>query len=227
MRVEGVGSLYNGRLARDFITSASSAGYTVDSDRLRDALPRFERVDGLTHSDHTWTMTGVDEADTAFAQVSLDLILDGEDWTNDIARNQTLLATAITRATPITANGTQHLSDDAADDAMDDWNGERPRALDAGTRLRETAGVSAARTAGSTAFFAIDRQGLAVTCAIGLGAPFGTGKMAPGLGMMLADALAPSLSTVLVPSVFWSPTPTPTNCTSRHMERAVVQRFLR
>lgn len=39
---------------------------------------------------------------------------------------------------------------------------------------------------GSTTFTAVDRQGLAVACAVTLGKPFGTHKIAPGTGIVLA-----------------------------------------
>lgn len=193
IRGEGIGSLYSGGLAHSFIDAAAQAGYRVDPDRMRDALPTITSVQGVIHDDHIWAVAAPNSADLALGQVAYDLILDGADWSTDRAENQSTLARALLAASGITADGTATVDEDAAELAM----GRTPAGLSsapagASSRLAGTLGVRAAPSSGATAFYAVDRTGMGVACAIGLGAPFGTGKMAPGLGMMFGAPTAAS-----------------------------------
>lgn len=186
LRSEGVGSLYSGSLARDFIDGAAAAGYAVDPERLRATLPTWTPITGTEHDNHLWSMAGISGRDIRLADAALGMILAGADWTDgDDAERAHLLAEGLNQAT-LLANGDTALSEDALKQAMGRFDADR-RGLSAPLpRLAETLGTDAAARAGATAFFAVDRRGLAVGCAIGLGAPFGTGRMIPGLGSFVA-----------------------------------------
>jgi gamma-glutamyltranspeptidase/glutathione hydrolase len=185
IRGEGIGSFYSGGLAHSFIDAAEQAGYRVDPDRLRNALPKITTAQGLIHDDHIWAIAAPNPADLALGKVAYALILGGADWSTNTAENQSTLARALIAASGITADGTSSIGEDAAELAM----GRTPAGMPASpsganARLAATLGVRAAPSSGATSFYAVDRTGMGVACSIGLGAPFGTGKMAPGLGMM-------------------------------------------
>ena len=117
------------------------------------------------------------------------LILDGADWSDgDRATRLHLLAEAMNRAVALRDSGSVPINE-AAERAMVGYD-ENRRGLSASTkRLASALGRDAMERSGATAFFVVDRRGMAVSCAIGLGAPFGTGQMAPGLGVLLAPAV--------------------------------------
>lgn len=185
LRGEGVGSLYNGPLANSYIEAARLAGYQADPARLRAALPTISTVDGVIHDDHIWTIVGANPADTALGQVTLDLILDGADWSRDRGTAQATLAKALIRATDISADGTAHIDEDRAESEMDRSVSLPPPGPSAeSAKLAGALGMRASASPGATAFHAVDPSGMGVSCAVGLGAPFGTGTMAPAMGML-------------------------------------------
>ncbi len=69
-----------------------------------------------------------------------------------------------------------------------DIAGAKSSALAAAAAARGTASLP--QLPASTSFAVLDREGNAVTCAITMGNLFGTGRMAPGTGMMLAASPA-------------------------------------
>lgn len=185
LRGEGVGSLYNGPLANSYIEAARLAGYQADPARLRAALPTISTVDGVIHDDHIWAIVGANPVDTALGQVTLDLILDGADWSSDRGKAQATLARALIRATDISADGTAHIGEDRAESEMNrSITLPPPGPSTESARLARALGMRASASSGATAFHAVDPSGMGVSCAIGLGAPFGTGKMAPAMGML-------------------------------------------
>lgn len=185
LRAEGVGGLYGGGLGSSFVEAARAAGYRIDPAVLREALPTVTPATGTIHDDHVWALVGADQGDTALGQVVFDLVLDGADWTADRSRAQADLAKALLLADAATAEGAVRLEEDAAERAMagpTPASGDGPSAVRA--RQAVTLGARAAPSGGATSFYAVDRFGMGVSCAIGLGAPFGVGRMLPGLGLL-------------------------------------------
>ena len=186
LRGEGIGALYAGPLARDFVEAAGRAGFAVDPTLLRDALPKWSTVQGLEHDNHLWAIAGQDPRDTALAELTLALAFDGADWEDgDAAQRRHLLAEAMSRASGAAAAGTRSLTGDAAEDAMAGYDPRRRGLLSSRARLADTLGETGAGRSGATGFYMVDRSGMAVGCAVGLGAPFGSGRMAPGFGFLL------------------------------------------
>ncbi len=190
LRSEGIGSLYSGQLASAWLADASRAGFDVDANRLRDALPQWTPVEGVTHANHRWGIAASTRANTRLAESTLGLILDGASWKDgDADERAHLLAEALNRATVFSATQ-KPIQEDEMDRAMTGYDGDR-RGLSAPlAQLARSLGTDAAQHAGATAFFAIDRRGLSIGCSIGLGGAFGTGKLAPGLGILFAPAEA-------------------------------------
>lgn len=186
LRGEGVGALYAGPTAKEFVEAAARAGFAVDPARLRDALPKWSTVQGLEHDNHLWAVAGQDLRDTALSEMTLTLAFDGADWEDgDAARRRHLLAEAMSRASAAVAAGARNLGADAAEDAMAGYDPGRRGLVSSRSRLADTLGERGIERSGATGFYMVDRSGMAVGCAIGLGAPFGTGKMAPGFGFLL------------------------------------------
>lgn len=191
LRGDGVGALYSGPMAKDFIAAAGHAGYAVDIDRLRDALPRWSTVQGLEHDNHSWAVAGQDLTDTALSEIALASVLKGADWGDgSVATRRHLLAEAMSRASVAAVGGARALSADAAEDAMAGYDPARRGLSAPRSRLAGTLGERGAEVSGATGFYAVDRSGMSVGCAIGLGAPFGTGKVAPGFGFLLGQPVA-------------------------------------
>ena len=187
LRSEGVGSLYSGPLAADWIDATRDAGFAIDTDRLRAALPQWQSIEGVAHSNHRWGIAAPTVADIRLGEAALGLILDGADWKDgDDAERAHLLAEALNRATVFAATDAP-VAEDALETAMAGYDADR-RGLSAPMpRLAETLGTDPTRSPGATAFFAVDRRGLAVGCAISMGTPFGTGQVASPLGVLLAS----------------------------------------
>ncbi len=186
LRCEGVGSLHAGPMAREFVEAAARAGVAVDPVRLRDALPRWSTVEGLEHDNHLWAVAGLDPLDTALSEAALALALEGADWDGgDAATRLHLLAEVMSRASVATLGGARGLGADAAKDAMAGYDRDRRGLPAPRARLAATLGERGAGRSGATGFYMVDRSGMAVGCAIGLGAPFGIGRSAPGFGFLL------------------------------------------
>lgn len=204
LRGEGVGALYAGPAAREFVEAAARAGFAVDPVRLREALPRWSTVEGLEHDNHRWAVAGQDLADTALSEVALALVFEADDWEDgDAAQRRHLLAEAMSRASGAVAAGARSLGGDAAEDAMAGYDPRRRGLLSSRGRLAGALGERGAARSGATGFYMVDRSGMAVGCAIGLGAPFGTGKLAPGFGFLLgrpavADGDGPGAAALVV-----------------------------
>ena len=188
LRGDGVGAFYAGPTAKDLIAAAGRAGYAVDPGRLRDALPKWSTVQSMEHDNHLWAIAGQDETDTTIMEIALALALNGADWKDgDPATRRHLLAEAMSRASVAALNGSRNLSADAAEDAMAGYNAKGRGLLASRSRLGSALGEQGAEASGATGFYAVDRSGMAVGCAIGLGAPFGTGKLAPGFGFLFGQ----------------------------------------
>ena len=56
----------------------------------------------------------------------------------------------------------------------------------------------------STSFAALDRNGMAVTCAVTMNNLFGTGRIAPGTGILLAASPAPTTAPLLAGSIAYN-----------------------
>ena len=187
LRGEGIGAFYAGPMARDFIASARLAGYAVDADRLRDALPRWSAVVGTRYANHVWAIAGQDATDTALAEIALALLLESAHWTSgtDAVRRH-LLAEALSRSAEATlGKGLTAVAGRESDALMAGYDPTRRGLNAAPGRLNEALGSGAIDRSGATGFYIVDRFGMAVGCTVGLGAPFGSGSMAPGFGFLL------------------------------------------
>lgn len=186
LRSEGVGTLYAGGLSRVFIDGAQGAGFAVDPERLRSALPIWRAVAEIEHDNHFWGIAAPTSTDIRLGEAALGMILEEGGWdTGNADARAHLLAEAVSRASALAVTDTP-VSPSALEAAMAGFESSRHARTTPSPQLAATLGTDAGRRAGATSFFAVDRTGLAVGCAVGLGAPFGTGKLMEGLGSFVA-----------------------------------------
>ena len=60
MRNAGVGDLYSGPMSRRYVEAVRAAGYKIEANLLRNALPLWSDVSSFQHDNHTWVVAGAD-----------------------------------------------------------------------------------------------------------------------------------------------------------------------
>ncbi len=178
LRVSGVGDLYQGALARRFEVASTVAGGGVTAADLRAALPKT--VGPLI------VAAGRDQV--AFLPPPADGGLAAAAAFQALQATPGNPAAAQTRALAVAAR----------------WRagGADPAALLAARDL--TAGPLPALPA-STTFATLDRDGNAVVCALTMDNLFGTGRIAPGTGIVMAASPASVPPPLLAAAIAWNP----------------------
>jgi gamma-glutamyltranspeptidase/glutathione hydrolase len=182
LRVAGVGDLYVGTLARQLAEAAGQVGGGLTLAALRDSVPRF--APALTVG-----AAGGDQA--AFLPPPAD---------------GGLAAAAAFRALRAAPDGQQAAQDRAlavagAWRAQAAQGGGDPAALLAGP----VQAVSLPPLPASTGLVTLDRDGRAVACAFTMNNLFGSGRIAPGTGMLLAASPGWMPPALLAAGLAWNP----------------------
>ncbi len=178
LRLAGVGDLYQGAMARRLATESAQAGGTLTVEVLRGALPGFLPALTVAYgNDRVAFPAPPADGGLAAAAAFSALVRDPSDLAGASARS--LAAAARWRA-----------------------GGGDPAALIAATDL-PAAGMPSLPA--STTFGAVDRKGNAVMCATTMGNLFGTGRMLPGLGFLLAASPASLPPPLLSVGLAWNP----------------------
>jgi len=182
LRQSGVGDLYQGALAHLLADNARDAGGGLTAADLRDALPSF--APPLT------LKAGDDEV--AFLPPPADGGLATAAAFQVLRHDRSALAAAGDRALAVAARFRQ-------------GGGDAKALLASGTLPASTLPPLAA----STTFLTLDRRGNAVACGLTMNNLFGTGRVAPGTGILLAASPAwqtpPLLSAAIAYSADSSP----------------------
>lgn len=176
LRTVGVGDLYQGSLARRLEEASRSAGGPITLPELRAALPSNEAPMVLT--------AGRDQV--AFLPPPAD---------GGLAAAAAFQAL---RANPTDLAGAQRAGIGAA--ARWRQGGATPQAILASPQTGSLPPLGA-----STTFSVLDRAGVSVTCALTMDNLFGTGRIAPGTGVLLASSPAAVTPPLLSAAVAWSP----------------------
>lgn len=93
LRNAGVGDLYVGPLSRQYVEAVRAAGYEIEADRLRDALPVWSEVTSFEHDNHIWGVVGADPMAGRRAASMLRALLSSGGWPSaDLGRQADLLA---------------------------------------------------------------------------------------------------------------------------------------
>jgi gamma-glutamyltranspeptidase/glutathione hydrolase len=182
MRVAGVGDLYNGVLANRLVAAAAQAGGGLTMAALRDTRPSFAPaiiVDAPGHDRAAFLPPPADgglAAAAAFASLTA--------TPNDLRAAQN-------RALAVAAT----------------WRGQggqgNPAALLAMAGPVQAAPLPALPA--STNLVTLDRDGRAVACSFTMNNLFGTGRIAPGTGVLLAASPSWMAPPLLVAGIGWNP----------------------
>jgi gamma-glutamyltranspeptidase / glutathione hydrolase len=163
LRVAGVGDLYQGRLARELATQSPRVGGPLTMDDLRRALPQIA-APLITHA-------GADQA--AFLPPPADGGLAALAAFTDLHEHPFDAAGATARALAVAGR----------------WRagGVTPQQV---LQAPSLPAAELSQLPASTTFATLDQYGNAVICAVSMGNLFGTGRIVPGLGFLLAPSPA-------------------------------------
>jgi gamma-glutamyltranspeptidase/glutathione hydrolase len=195
LRKNGAGDFYVSADARKFVDAVNNAGGSLTVEDLRDYLPEVRKPISFPWRDNTaWHFAGPPSAGGAVAAEMTAILLDGVRFENsDRADRLHLIAEAAKRAfvhrmqyMQTDGNYTRHprefVNEDAADDALDSIDDARSTPL--------TSLISAPKdwpeTPSAVSLVAMDAEGGSVACTLTMNNSFGTGRMVPGFGVMLA-----------------------------------------
>jgi gamma-glutamyltranspeptidase/glutathione hydrolase len=192
IRQRGVGEFYTGFLARQFIAAARQAGAAFTLDDLRGALPTWRPAITVNDGDLTlsfapppavaglmegelwsmlstrWRRAAAEERPHLFAAASLRAAWDRDRWLT------TDLQTSVPPA--------ELVGERRANELMSSYRSDQRTAP---TSLSPPP-VERPGLPGATTFVVADRNGGAVACAVTLHGYFGTGRLAPGTGIVIA-----------------------------------------
>ncbi len=176
LRTAGVGDLYQGALARRLEAASRLAGGPLSLAELRDALPRTAAP--------VTVPAGQDIA--AFLPPPADGGLAAAAAFQSLQRNPGDIVAAQARAVATALR----------------WraSGGDPRAILASAG----AGGALPPLPASTGFTVLDRDGQSVTCALTMGNLFGTGRVAPGTGILLAASPSAYAKPLLAAAMAWN-----------------------
>ena len=180
LRQKGAGELHSGALAR--VVADSSQG-DLPLDALRAYLPQTRTPASVRFGDLQLFLSGDPAVSTALLGRLLAIMIEADPSSADRAR---VFAEAGAVAEDDLARALQSGRAELAPTR------EEARALAARARSGEhvrparALGPVDAGRAGATSFIAVERNGLSVACALGMNAPWGTGKVLRGTGMLVA-----------------------------------------
>lgn len=161
LRTSGVGDLYIGGLARRFVPAAAQAGATLTLADLRDAVPKFAGSLSVQAKNGDKAAFLPLPADGGLAAAAAFLVLQDNPAAVERANARALAVASRWRQGGIDVNAV----------------------INAATSLPP---ANLPPLPASTTFAAVDRMGDAVVCAVTMDNLFGTGRIAPGTGILLA-----------------------------------------
>lgn len=199
IRTQGAGAFYMGRFAVTLADAAQSIGAPLTTEALRETLPSYRDTLRLPFGNHELHVAPPPAAGGLVAAEIVGLLTQGRDYAAAGAGERPhLLAEAAKRAF---ADRTAWMAtDDSAGDAAAVLAPAHLRQLmqsyDPGRAVpaAELDPPPAARQENpwATGFVAVDRRGRAVACNVTMNSLFGTGRVAPGTGIILAPAPNPA-----------------------------------
>ena len=177
MRVEGVGDLYTGELARRIEQASPLAGGPITLADLRGALPKLTAAIVLPQ----------DHDSVAFLPAPADGGLGAAAAFSVLTRDPSAVSAAGARALAVAAR----------------W---RAGGVDANTVLH-TADLpveSLPPLPASTSFVTLDKDGNSVACSVSMDNLFGTGRVLPGLGILLAASPSVVPTPLYAAAIAWN-----------------------
>lgn len=193
LRSAGIGDLYTGRMARELSDAIQASGGALPVEALRDYTPTWQPASGLKAGLHTLVMASTDRIAAAHAETVWRMVTEVRSYGSASADEQAhLLVEASLRArTAIAAM----IRDSGSVRAL---TLEEARAAMAGYQpgQHQPSGVPplsapAEGGPGAASILAYDSAGQVVSCAFTMNAPFGTLRLAPNKGFLIAPPPAP------------------------------------
>ncbi len=176
LRVAGVGDIYQGTLARRLVEGSASVGGVLTLDELRGALPkRIPALELARGNDVVSFLPPPADGGLAAAAAFQVLTSHAQD-----------LAAAQSRATAVAVRWRNAGGDPAA-------------VLAAPAPVAQLPLLPA-----STSFVTLDKDGGAVACALTMDNLFGTGRVVPGTGMLLAASPTAAPPPLLAAAIAWN-----------------------
>ena len=196
LRGRGVGPFYTGPSARNFIDGVNQVGGSLNIEELRAYKPQLRNTVKVKVGFEVAHFAPPPAAASSQAAAILGMLLEQGDYDDaDVSGRAHLIGEAgvhafADRETWLSSAGTGTKSAEAL------GNAARMEKLASGLNVqRKTAAsrfVPAPRnrheTPATTSFLAADPQGNAVACAVTMNSSFGTGRVVPGTGVLLAAA---------------------------------------
>ncbi len=176
LRTAGVGDLYIGQLARRVADASRAAGGGLTVDEMRGALPRTSPPLTVRSGSDFVAFTPPPADGGLAAAAAFQALMGGAD-----AR------TAQARALSVAARWRQ-------------GGGDPTAVLASGG-----AGGTLSSLPASTGWLVLDRDGNSVACVATMDNLFGTGRIAPGTGILLAAAPRPDTAPLLAAALAWNP----------------------
>jgi gamma-glutamyltranspeptidase/glutathione hydrolase len=194
MRVQGPGEFYLGETAQKLVAAVAKAGGSLSREDLRDYIPNWAATIPLQYGNLTMHFAPPPAAGGAVAAQIWSMLAEGDRFidADETTRNH-LIAEAAMLAY---GDRTQWMRPDGTSlvPAADLVGGSRLERLGAALRLDwhspavslQSVPVERPENSSAATFVVVDRDGSAVSCGLTLNNLFGTGRVAPETGIVLA-----------------------------------------
>ncbi|MFQ5765284.1 MAG: gamma-glutamyltransferase [Rhodospirillales bacterium] len=195
LRARGAGDFYTGPLARQLVNAVTEAGGSLSVEDLRGYVPRWGPTLKIRHiKSTTFHFPMAASPSGILAAQMMGMLLENDEWEDATpAERAHLMAETAARAF---AGRERWLRQDgtSAVDPVSLVSGDRIENLVAEIQTRRRPTINAANvhpvettaSPAGTGFVVADREGSAVACALTLNNLFGAGRVAPGMGIILA-----------------------------------------
>ncbi len=195
IRTGGISGFYKGLFAERLVRAAQDAGGTLSLDDLQNYIPKWRKPVSIGYQDQTVSFVPAPAGAGVGGGLMWNMLADGGRYQNAVgeARAHLLLETAkrafAARQKWLKSTGSENGDQAFADPKnaaalMADFNSGQATAA---SNLKPSPPRSAENPAG-TGFVIVDLVGLAVACTLTNYNLFGTGRIAPGTGIVLAAA---------------------------------------
>jgi len=199
IRINGAGAMYSGPLARSIVEAVNRAGGTLTIEDLREWLPQWRATVVMPlNVNPPYEMHAAPlPASAGILAAQMYRMLDQEDryFESDPAVRRHLLAEVAMRAFAGRAGWLKQdftavdplddlLDEETVDKFMTGYSPDRAQPAD----TLDPAPVLVREDPGGASFVVVDRRGAAVACSLTMYYLFGTGRVAPGTGILLAAA---------------------------------------
>jgi len=190
LRTRGIGEFYNGVWAKDIANAANASGGSLTPEQLRTFLPKWYAPLSVKTGDETYYF--------APPPASAGLV-EAELWTALAAQGQYAATTPDARPHLLAESFARAYADRQSWLSPDGKSAQAPEELLADGHVKglfagslgahqPAGGEAPGDTVSGTGILAMNSEGSVVACSVGLNNSFGTGRMLPNLGFMLAAA---------------------------------------